>query len=1325
MVSLILEVRMRQGMNTAMIAAAAVVLSAAYYSPAPTSQPVPGVVRASAVKTPKVVGKARVSSGTSPCKAYEDPPSPNTADGSSYGDALTLWRQFEHKGMRGTKLDVKFVIALAPDPIHTHLSGYFDRTMDAIQAAAQDEHFVYDSSWLPWKGDIKSFPIRSDEENEEAAIRTQEGCPGLLLFRRQTDSKNASEPYSSGLAVFVVVDEPTRGINPDEWNQAVKSIVESDGKIPEVLQVLGPTFSGSLPSLGRLLQESSRTYQIRRVRIYSGAIWGCDSISQFQVAEDGGNIDPRSRLSPLTVDFGVFSENSERQIYRLLMYFRSQKQSLNDVAIISEDETAYGGSDASTSHQSCQYDYGTSDTPVWLFYPRDISAVRSAYLKQSIFSRGSKATEDKYGPANILHAVAPAESNSETDTITSYSGDEVALDEEAHLFELVSFLRSHHTHYLVLRSSNPDDFLFLARFFKHTYPEGRVITLGSDELFRREVDTSEFRGVMALTNYPLLPRDQHWTRLINSVSLGRHVHRIFAADTMQGEYMAGRFLLDPKDSPGREDSSMGYPYALQTQQKGNLPDYADPVWLFSSDPQEDPRTCFSFIPCYLPKRNTISPPTWLVAAGRDGNWPIAVLNDDEYAVRAKGSKEPKAFHLEPGVPPAIVSTAGLQWLNVNEPRPSGSTETMERIAPTDKDYVNPPPSTVVKIRSDNLVYYWPKSGRPSPVPWRIALFGVASLGLLHAFGLWNWLLGYRYRLKAAGLQEVFLLFHPSVNIRKEILLGIANGLVFSAALMLLIGPWLEKDVWKLNYGDIDLWLFSICFSLLFGMVLAALYVSRIHRTSALLAFLSVVAASGLVVLFFASQDNGTDHFSLLYRSAHLTSGVSPTLPILLMLGGLYLSTMLSLREINLLISAPERLPRAAGESDEILVKESKGQCHLEVLPTSHAGSGPLPKQYSWISLRLGCQIDASAVPLSGRVLVWGPPLALAVLALGLFREDAGSLTLEGPHFSYVLLVCFILLAAIAISYALNLHQSWVAMRLMLRALGRQPLRRTFAALRQCPESSIWALGSGARSEQMRGLSNQLESLTHLRNSLKAQGPNSASNRIDTRAGEAIEQCLFWGGIFMENYAADGARRDPENRYGHLRRWLGRAAEDVMNWILLPAWEGEQKSLNLKAEPSKEGAGKDTGPFDVNRNVEETRTAILVTAEEFICQVYVAYTKTVLSSIRSSAMCIAVLFMAIGAAISSYPILSRTTVVFTLLVVVISVFILIARVYVEMARDEILSLMTGTNPGELGGEFWIKILGFGVGPLVGLVAAQFPAFAETIFSVLGPSLNGPK
>jgi hypothetical protein len=108
--------------------------------------------------------------------------------------------------------------------------------------------------------------------------------------------------------------------------------------------------------------------------------------------------------------------------------------------------------------------------------------------------------------------------------------------------------------------------------------------------------------------------------------------------------------------------------------------------------------------------------------------------------------------------------------------------------------------------------------------------------------------------------------------------------------------------------------------------------------------------------------------------------------------------------------------------------------------------------------------------------------------------------------------------------------------------------------------------------------------------------------------------------------------------------------------------------------------------------------------------------------RSSAKSVAVLFLSLGAAVSCYPILSRTTVVTALLIIVIAVFIMVARVYMEMARDEILSLMTGTKPGELGSEFWLKLLAFGVGPLAGVIAALFPSVAETIFSVLGPSLD---
>jgi hypothetical protein len=47
--------------------------------------------------------------------------------------------------------DLKFVIATLPDPLHTHMAVSFDQAAGAIQEAAHDEGYDFDSSWLPWE----------------------------------------------------------------------------------------------------------------------------------------------------------------------------------------------------------------------------------------------------------------------------------------------------------------------------------------------------------------------------------------------------------------------------------------------------------------------------------------------------------------------------------------------------------------------------------------------------------------------------------------------------------------------------------------------------------------------------------------------------------------------------------------------------------------------------------------------------------------------------------------------------------------------------------------------------------------------------------------------------------------------------------------------------------------------------------------------------------------------------------------------------------------------------------------------------------------------
>jgi hypothetical protein len=58
--------------------------------------------------------------------------------------------------------DMDFAIATAPNPISTHLPMLFDRVIEIIQQAAQDNNYVYDSSWLPWN-EVKEYQRLSDE----------------------------------------------------------------------------------------------------------------------------------------------------------------------------------------------------------------------------------------------------------------------------------------------------------------------------------------------------------------------------------------------------------------------------------------------------------------------------------------------------------------------------------------------------------------------------------------------------------------------------------------------------------------------------------------------------------------------------------------------------------------------------------------------------------------------------------------------------------------------------------------------------------------------------------------------------------------------------------------------------------------------------------------------------------------------------------------------------------------------------------------------------------------------------------------------------------
>src|SRR5215467_7633919 len=123
----------------------------------------------------------------------------------------------------GSNFKTEFIIATLPDPLYTHFSLSFDRSVEAIQQAAQDEGYDYDSSWLPWETEESPLALLKDEDDAEERKSKRENQAGILLFRRasHTAYQAGHTPYEMALIVFIIGEESTRGIHRSQFENAV------------------------------------------------------------------------------------------------------------------------------------------------------------------------------------------------------------------------------------------------------------------------------------------------------------------------------------------------------------------------------------------------------------------------------------------------------------------------------------------------------------------------------------------------------------------------------------------------------------------------------------------------------------------------------------------------------------------------------------------------------------------------------------------------------------------------------------------------------------------------------------------------------------------------------------------------------------------------------------------------------------------------------------------------------------------------------------------------------------------------------------------------
>jgi len=1192
--------------------------------------------------------------------------------------------------------ELKFIIALLPDPAHTHASVLFDQFTTSIQEGAQDEKFDFHSSWLPWDHDESSYPLLVDQKTARREKEFEENQPGIVLFRKsvvcsddnaKTDcKKQAATSDSQGLIVFVVGEEATEGIHKEQFQHALDWIAwlqaREDHQIKN-LAILGPTFSGSFPSLAHTLADRKTAERLGlaqvsdgpKLAIYSGSTSSGNAARSFQNTFKG------------QVVFHSFVQNDDEILRRFCMYMQYEQPGFDPsrVAIISEDETAYGGAVSPTEDKPINEQNAEDvakgracrEKGLQLYYPRDISALRGAYQTRSLFDTGSP-TQTPDAQKGTLPSDLADPTGKVHDSIRSYGGNQTPLAQEAFMTEIVAALRELQARYIILRSSLTLDQLFLANFLRRSYPDARLVILGSDLIFIRERGSTGLSGAMTLSNYPLFPLERDWTEHQSLPASDR----TFSSDTAEGTYIAFRLVLnDMGRKDGTEDAggchvldpTLKNPTKKDPTEDGifvpriyctqdpPIPDYSPPFWMLGNQ-------CGEFkdsekVPNTGEKCPYLGPATWLSVIGVNRFWPIASLTD----------KTPHVAGIDP---------RAVQRLDDRKDEPGGRPE--------------------------------------MPVGMKLFLVALGAFAGFHALccgsGSYTAKPVFRSHFASAGdMNQTGLVLGGSCCVAfLAIVAGWGSGL-FSIPAAGLAFPWF-------GFGGVTVtWLLALAAVLAHNRRSQKLaedfdngppdtlkqprmtdkdFTAWLYRASGIFC-----AASILFYLLFILPVQlkllPENRVLASWRSMHLISGVSAIVPIFCVLIGLYLSFWFTLH--GLALFGPDRpcLPK----KERLAFRDQQGtkKYFLKMFSDEDAAK----------------DIEEAAKPFNWTVIMVSAGLSVLflVLAFGI-GKGVPVRSLSTQNYSIIFLVWLSVCCSLLIVESWRLYYLWDELRCLLAFLDRLPLRRTMASLRGFSWGSVWKMSGNVLEVRYKVISRQMECMNHTIATLREFLDGTA----DSGAWPALAALLRMrraGMNFGEWYSDNYKKPAVGNlyRFTEFQEKIAAASGALLSRLLVPAWRLEESSLLVAHAKDDESA---TVPPPAQPEDPHTRNA-----EEFVCLNYLSFIQNILGRLRTMAITIIVLFLASACAMSSYPFDPRQGLSAVLIVLFIVTAVVIVMVYADMHRDATLSHVTNTRPGELGAEFWFKIIGFGLAPLIGLITRIFPAVTDFLFTWLQPSISSLK
>ncbi|HTT65141.1 MAG TPA: hypothetical protein VMG35_24995 [Bryobacteraceae bacterium] len=418
------------------------------------------------------------------------------------GDPKCLPQLQQFFGLSNTD-NVECLLATVPDPFHTRLALFTDRTIAAILKGAAEEDWELATQWLPWNDTVD--PDEGDpakRARQRSDVRAQEKQPGVLVFRRAQGT----------LLVFVVGETPIAGVNPGQFQIArayMNALCGPKGR--DAVRIDGPTFSGSFDSLARLILQDKSNQPGVKYEVQSGTAqspggkkaFAGDKVEFHSATEDVA--DQGRHFQHLLKDLGISSDRA---------------------AVLAEDESAFGTAATPVHWLDPKKPYSL---PLRVFhYPRDISHLRNVYRQIQ-----KPAQPGNVSAPNLDFSLKDPSVGE--DSVPTYSQTQMPLSQNGVVNEITRAIRRDDIRIVEVSATNVLDLLFLAGVLRQQCPDTRLLIQSADLLFVQAEQTQPLDGTLFLTSYPLLAESNLWE--------GRDDHRVFSDTLSEGVFNATVLLL--------------------------------------------------------------------------------------------------------------------------------------------------------------------------------------------------------------------------------------------------------------------------------------------------------------------------------------------------------------------------------------------------------------------------------------------------------------------------------------------------------------------------------------------------------------------------------------------------------------------------------------------------------------------------------------------------------------------------------------------------------------------------------------------------------------